>query len=174
MTNINTANVIVVNEKDEVVGYLEKMEVHEKGILHRAVSVFIINSRGEWLLQQRAKNKYHSSLLWSNTCCTHPMGGESNLDAANRRLFEEMGLRTSLVKAFSFQYKADLDNNLIENELDHVFIGFCDELPNINKEEVNAYRYISSGDVALELKNSPEIFTIWFRLLFEKVLNGMK
>ena len=171
---MNEDTVITVNEKDEVVGCMEKIEAHKKGVLHRAISVFIVNRKGEWLLQQRARSKYHSSLLWSNTCCTHPFPGESNLDAANRRLFEEMGLSATLIKLFSFQYKADLDNNLIENELDHVFMGYSDALPNINKEEVESYRYASSNDLALEIKNSPEIFTAWFKLLFEKVLIKVK
>lgn len=170
---MNPLTVIAVNENDEVVNYYGKMEVHKKGILHRAISVFIFNSKGEWLLQQRARHKYHSGLLWSNTSCTHPMKGESNIEAANRRLYEEMGLCAPLAKIFSFQYWAELDDGLIENELDHIFIGVTDDLPNINKEEVASYRYISSHDLANEIKNSPESYTEWFKLLFEKVLKEL-
>jgi isopentenyl-diphosphate Delta-isomerase len=166
--------VIAVNENDEIVGYLEKLEVHRKGILHRAVSVFIFNSRGEWLLQQRSAKKYHSGLLWSNASCTHPTKGESDLAAANRRLTEEMGLRASLMKLLSFQYRAILGNELIENELDHVFIGYTDEQPAVDPEEVASYRYVPSGELATEINNYPERFTEWFKLLFERVLIEMK
>jgi len=165
--------VIAVNENDEVEGYLEKMEAHRKGILHRAISVFIVNSKGEWLLQQRAHDKYHSRLQWSNACCTHPMEGESTDEAASRRLYEEMGLRTSLTHLLTFQYKAELDNGLIEHELDHVFFGISDELPTINKKEVASYRNISWIDLTQEIKSHPERFTMWFKLLFEKVLNEL-
>ncbi len=161
--------VIAVNEQDEVVGYFEKMEAHRKGILHRAISVFIFNSRGEWLLQQRAAHKYHSALLWSNSTCTHPMKGESDIEAANRRLFEEMGMKAELEKQFSFQYRAHLENDLIEHELDHIFIGYSDALPEINSEEVAAYRYISQADLTVELATHPERFSEWFKLLFERM-----
>lgn len=166
---MDSNTVIAVNEQDEVVGYFEKMEAHRKGILHRAISVFIFNSSGEWLLQQRAAHKYHSALLWSNSTCTHPMKGESDLEAANRRLFEEMGMRAELKKQFSFQYRAHLENDLIEHELDHVFVGYSDELPEINPEEVAAYRYISQADLAVELATHPEWFSEWFKLLFERM-----
>lgn len=171
---MDTNSVITVNERDEVLGYMEKMEAHKKGILHRAVSAFIINSKGEWLLQQRASHKYHSGLLWSNTCCTHPFKGESNLQSAQRRLFEEMGLHASLRKLFHFQYRAELDNELIENELDHIFVGYTDDRPNINPDEVVSYRYISPEALILEIKNHPERFTEWFKLLYQPVLNSLK
>ena len=168
---MNSNTVIAVNEKDEVVGYHSKMEVHEKGILHRAISVCIFNSKGEWLLQQRAENKYHSGLLWSNTTCTHPMIGESVLEAANRRLFEEMGMHAILTKEFSFQYRAELDKSLVENELDHVFVGISDDLPNINLNEVASYQYIATDDLTRSIQNQPERYTEWFKLLFPMVLN---
>lgn len=166
---MDSNTVIAVNEQDEVVGYFEKMEAHRKGILHRAISVFIFNSRGEWLLQQRAAHKYHSALLWSNSTCTHPMKGESDIEAANRRLFEEMGMKAELEKQFSFQYRAHLENDLIEHELDHIFIGYSDALPEINPEEVAAYRYISQADLTIELATHPERFSEWFKLLFERM-----
>lgn len=166
---MDSNTVIAVNEQDEVVGYFEKMEAHRKGILHRAISVFIFNSRGEWLLQQRAAHKYHSALLWSNSTCTHPMKGEADLEAANRRLFEEMGMKAELEKQFSFQYRAHLENDLIEHELDHIFIGYSDALPEINPEEVAAYRYISQTDLTAELATHPERFSEWFKLLFERM-----
>ena len=130
--------VVTVDEEDRVIGHLDKMEAHRKGVLHRAISALVFNSKGEWLLQQRAKHKYHSSLLWSNTTCTHPLIGESYLDAANRRLNEEMGMFASLEEVFDFTYKTKLDNDLFEHELDHVFIGYTDVSPNINPEEVES------------------------------------
>lgn len=166
---MNVNEVILVNEKDEIQGYTNKMEAHKKGILHRAISVFIFNTKGEWLLQQRASHKYHSSELWSNTACTHPMKNETELDAANRRLKEEMGMITTLKKVFDFQYKAYLDNGLIENELDHVFIGITDENPVINPDEVSNYGYLSTEELKNALNKHPENFTEWFKLLFDRV-----
>ena len=116
-------SVILVDEKDNQVGLMPKLEAHQKGLLHRAFSVFIFNSDYELLLQKRAFSKYHSGGLWTNTCCSHPRDGEDTIDAANRRLYEEMGIETSLRKVFDFIYKAELDNNLTENEFDHVFYG---------------------------------------------------
>ena len=170
---MNSNTVIAVNERDEVTGYHGKMEVHEKGILHRAISVCIFNSKGEWLLQQRAGSKYHSGLLWSNTTCTHPMVGESVLEAANRRLLEEMGMHAILTKKFSFQYRAELDKSLVENELDHVFVGVSDDLPKINPEEVEDYRYISTDELSQSIEQSPEQYTEWFKLLFPMVLKKL-
>ena len=133
--------VILVDKNDNQVGLMPKLEAHEKGILHRAFSVFIFNSKYELLLQKRASSKYHSGGLWTNTCCSHPREGEDILDAANRRLDEEMGIKTSLRKVFDFIYTAELDNNLIENEFDHVFYGVYDTDPILNKEEAEAVSY---------------------------------
>lgn len=171
---MNGDEVILVNELDEEIGFMDKMEAHEKGLLHRAISVFIFNSNNEWLLQQRAKHKYHSGLLWSNTSCTHPMKGEDEFAAANRRLEEEMGMEASLKKLFNFQYKAYLDNDLIENELDHIFVGYTDKKPVINEAEVCNYRYISTKELELEIKNNPENFSEWFKLLFERIHKEIK
>lgn len=171
---MNFNEVIVVDEDDKVLGYMEKMEAHQKGVLHRAISVFIVNSKNEWLLQQRAAHKYHSGLLWSNTTCTHPIKGESTIDAAKRRLFEEVGLEAALRKMFDFKYTAQLDNDLVENELDHVYIGYSDELPRINPDEVASYRYVNSESLAIEIENNPDSFTEWFKLLFPIVNNELK
>lgn len=166
--------VILVNEKDEELGVMEKMEAHKKGLLHRAISVFIFNSDNEWLLQKRAAHKYHSGMLWSNTSCTHPMKGEDELNAANRRLDEEMGMKAKLKKLFSFQYKAYLDNDLIEHELDHIFIGYTNEKPVPNIEEVSDYRYITTDDLKIEIEDNPDVFSEWFKLLFERIHNEIE
>jgi isopentenyl-diphosphate Delta-isomerase len=166
---MNPNQVILVNENDEFLGEMDKIEAHRKGILHRAISVLIFNSKNEWLLQQRAAKKYHSPLLWSNSTCTHPMIGEKTIDASHRRLKEEMGMESSLKELFSFQYRAELDQDMIENEFDHVFIGNTDDVPKINKDEVESYRYISTTDLQAEINDSPENFTEWFKILFHRV-----
>ena len=169
MNIINKNSVILVDENDIEVGIMEKKAVHNEGILHRAVSIFIINSKSEWLLQQRASHKYHSQLMWSNAACTHPYQGELTRDAANRRLFEEMGMKAKLTRLFSFQYKATLDTGLIEHELDHVFIGQTDDLPQVNTEEVASYKYISFHVLSKDVKNNPTRYTPWFQLLIDRV-----
>ena len=135
-------NVILVDEQDNQLGLMPKMEAHEKAVLHRAFSVFIFNSKGELMLQQRAAHKYHSPLLWTNTCCSHQRNGESNIEAGKRRLVEEMGFETNLKEVFSFVYKAPFDNGLTEHELDHVMIGNFYGLPEINHEEVASYKWM--------------------------------
>lgn len=164
--------VILVDEKDNVLGEADKLEVHEKGLLHRAVSVLIYNSKGEWLLQKRANGKYHSSNLWTNTCCSHPYPGELSLKAAERRLMEEMGMECALNKVFDFCYFADLDNQLSENELDHVFAGVTDSLPILNPEEASEYRYISTENLLLEMKNQPSLFTEWFKIIVPRIIEN--
>ncbi len=161
--------VILVDENDNEVGTMEKMEAHRKSALHRAISVFIVNSNGEWLLQRRAQSKYHSPGLWTNTCCSHPFPGETNLDAAWRRLKEEMGMETGLKKIFHFIYKAELDNSLTEHELDHVFIGTTDQIPIINIGEVSDWKYISFNELSADMKNNPENYTYWFIKIAERV-----
>ena len=160
--------VIAVNEDDVEIGYYDKMTAHEEGILHRAVSVLIFNSKKEWLIQRRAQVKYHSGLLWSNTACSHPMKGESTIVSAQRRLREEMGLDLPLEPVFSFQYKAEFDNGLIENELDHVFIGYTDDDPSPNPDEVAEFRWVSTEKLASEIGRNPGQFTAWFKLLFPR------
>ena len=134
--------VILVDKNDNQVGLMPKLEAHEKGVLHRAFSIFIFNSKYELLLQKRASSKYHSGGLWTNTCCSHPREGEDTLDAANRRLDEEMGIKTSLRKVYDFIYKAELDNQLTEHEFDHVFYGVCDRDPILNKDEAEDFKWV--------------------------------
>jgi isopentenyl-diphosphate delta-isomerase len=161
--------VILINEFDQEIGTANKLEAHLKGFLHRAISVFIINSKGEYLLQQRANQKYHSPGLWSNTCCSHPKPKENNLDAANRRLYEEMGISCELKFSFSFQYKIKFENGLIENEFDHVFVGKTDKLPVINPREVMNWKYLSETQIKSELKLYPEKYTYWFPICITKI-----
>src|SRR6185436_4500009 len=125
-------DIILVDEQDQEIGTMEKMEAHRKGVLHRAFSILIFNSKGEMLLQKRAKSKYHSGGLWTNACCSHPLPGESMKDATNRKLLQEMGIAVPTEFAYSFQYRAELDNDLVENELDHVFVGLYDKSPKVN------------------------------------------
>jgi isopentenyl-diphosphate delta-isomerase len=166
--------VILVNENDEVLGAMAKMDAHRLGLLHRAISVFITDSQGRWLLQRRAENKYHSNSLWTNTCCSHPMPGENTLDAAKRRLTEEMGLQCELTELFHFVYREALDNELTEHELDHVFFGITDQLPEINHEEVMEYKYLLYNDLHQDMTANPEKYTVWFRLIMERVYSSLK
>lgn len=161
--------VILVNERDEPLGLMEKMEAHKKGILHRAFSVFIFNSNNQLLLQQRALTKYHSAGLWTNTCCSHPRSGENTLAAAHRRLKEEMGIEIPLSYKTQFIYKTAFDNGLTEHELDHVFVGYSDVNPVINSEEVNSYRWQNIEELKREIHSSPEQFTSWFRIALDKI-----
>lgn len=163
-------HVVLVNDKDEEIGVMEKLEAHEKGLLHRAFSVFLFNFKGEMLLQQRASSKYHSPDLWTNACCSHPRPSESINNAAVRRLDEEMGMICELKHVFHFIYKAELDQGLTEYELDHVFIGVTDLLPKINKKEVKAYQYFSTEVIQKEIARKPELFTEWFKICFSEVL----
>lgn len=160
--------VILVNEKDEQIGLMPKMEAHEKALLHRAFSVFIFNKNNELMLQQRAAHKYHSPLLWANTCCSHQREGESNIQAGKRRLQEEMGFVTELENTVSFIYKAPFDNGLTEHEFDHVMIGNYDGAPVINPEEVAAWKWMPLEDVKNDMLKQPEIYTEWFKIIFDK------
>tara|TARA_B110000967_G_scaffold207064_1_gene255441 strand:+ start:25807 stop:26322 length:516 start_codon:yes stop_codon:yes gene_type:complete len=160
--------VVLVDEKDQKIGLMPKMEAHEKACLHRAFSVFVMNNQGEMLLQQRAASKYHSPLLWANTCCSHQRDGESNLAAGKRRLQEEMGFETELKEVFSFVYKAPFDNGLTEHELDHVMLGSYNDAPTINKEEVESYKWMAPSAVKADMHKQPEIYTAWFKIIFEK------
>lgn len=159
---------ILVNENDEVIGTMPKMEAHEKAVLHRAFSVFIMNGRGETMLQQRAEDKYHSPLLWTNTCCSHQREGESNIESGKRRLLEEMGFETELKELFSFIYKAPFDNGLTEHELDHVMIGYFEGEPQINPVEVADWKWMLPADIKKDILRSPERYTAWFKIIFEK------
>ncbi|MEC3966024.1 isopentenyl-diphosphate Delta-isomerase [Flagellimonas halotolerans] len=161
-------NVILVNEKDEPIGLMPKMEAHEKALLHRAFSVFVMNAKGETMLQQRAKDKYHSPLLWTNTCCSHQREGESNIDAGKRRLMEEMGFTTELKELFNFVYKAPFDNGLTEHEFDHVMVGYFENEPNINPDEVADWKWMHPKDIKRDMAENPEEYTAWFKIIFER------
>ena len=160
--------VILVDQNDTQIGLMPKMEAHEKGILHRAFSVFILNDNGDLMLQQRALHKYHSPGLWTNTCCSHQRDGESNIQAGKRRLQEEMGFVTDLTHATSFIYKAPFDNGLTEHELDHVMIGNFNNEPTINLEEVASYQWMSLEAVKKDIEVNPRLYTAWFKIIFKE------
>jgi len=160
--------VILVNENDEPIGLMPKLEAHQKALLHRAFSVFVLNDNNEVMLQQRAADKYHSPLLWTNTCCSHQREGETNIQAGKRRLFEEMGFEVELKELFSFIYKAPFDNGLTEHELDHVMIGYCNQQPQINTEEVADWKWMKIEDIKADIASNPEIYTAWFKIIFDK------
>lgn len=160
--------VVLVNEKDEVIGTMEKIEAHEKALLHRAFSVFVINSKNELMIQRRALSKYHSPGLWTNTCCSHPRINETYEDGAHRRMMEEMGFDCDLKDEFSFIYKAEFDNGLTEHELDHVFVGYSEKEPVINPEEVDSWKWIDLKELQVDIKNKPDNYTAWFKIIFEK------
>src|SRR5690606_20819833 len=142
-----TEEVILVDQEDKALGTMEKLEAHQTGVLHRAFSVFLFNSEGELLLQQRAFDKYHSPGLWSNTCCSHPRPGEDTLGAAKRRLHEEMGMECKLHFISKFLYKTRFENGLFEHELDHIFVGTTDSLPTINPQEANDFKFLSLAKI---------------------------
>jgi isopentenyl-diphosphate delta-isomerase len=161
----------LVDTQDNPNGSMEKLEAHEKGLLHRALSVLIINTKKEILLQRRALGKYHSPGLWTNTCCSHPYPGENPTEAANRRLKEEMGMVAELEFAFKFQYKCDFDNGLIEHELDHVFIGESNDTPHLNTDEAMAFKWMSVEELETDMKNNADNYTFWFKWMIEKHRN---
>ncbi|MFT4646144.1 MAG: isopentenyl-diphosphate delta-isomerase [Urechidicola sp.] len=166
--------VILVDTNDNQIGLMPKMEAHEKAVLHRAFSVFIFNDSGELMLQQRASEKYHSPLEWTNTCCSHQRDGETSLDAGKRRLKEEMGFECELEEIFTFIYKAPFENGLTEHELDHVMIGKYNESPIINKDEVEAYTWMTLEEVKVDMELQPKVYTAWFRIIFDKYYNFIK
>jgi isopentenyl-diphosphate delta-isomerase len=161
--------VVLVDEFDNAIGVMEKLEAHKKGALHRAFSIFVFNSDGEMLLQRRALSKYHSGGLWTNACCSHPRPNENTLDAANRRLKEEMGLQLELTYKTQFVYSTKFDNDLMEHEVDHVFVATSDHNPVINMEEVESYVWMTVSDVKEQIAVNPDIFTTWFKIAMEKV-----
>ncbi len=166
--------VILVNKNDEQIGLMPKMEAHEKAVLHRAFSVFVFNDNHELMLQQRALSKYHSPGLWTNTCCSHQRNGETNIEAGTRRLKEEMGFTTTLKESISFIYKAPFDNGLTEHEYDHVLLGYYNNSPVINKDEVEAWKWMPLENVKTDIELHPEQYTAWFKIIFEKFYQHLK
>jgi len=160
--------VVLVDEKDNPIGLMPKMEAHERAVLHRAFSVFILNGKGELMLQQRANHKYHSPGLWTNTCCSHQRDGESNIDAGQRRLHEEMGFTTELTELTSFIYKASFDNGLTEHEFDHIMLGRYEDNPVINPDEVAAWKWMPLAEVKKDVEANPKNYTVWFVIIFAK------
>ena len=163
--------VILVNENDEQIGLMEKIEAHEKALLHRAFSVFVYNDKNEVMIQQRALSKYHSPGLWTNTCCSHQKEGETNVEAGKRRLMEEMGFQTDLKEVTSFIYKAPFDNGLSEHEYDYILVGLYNEEPKINPDEVASWKWMSLEDIKKDINNHPEKYTAWFKIIFDKYYN---
>lgn len=161
--------VILVDEQDNAVGTMEKMEAHEKGLLHRAFSIFIFNSKGEMLIHQRAIEKYHSGGLWTNACCSHPRKGETTEEAAHRRLVEEMGFDCDLFEQFQFIYQASLDHGLIEHELDHVLFGTFNGYPKPNPDEVMAWKYVTMADLQEDIQLNPDKYTVWFKIALQAI-----
>jgi len=166
--------VVLVDQEDKEIGREEKIKAHQEAKLHRAFSIFILNSRGEWLLQKRAKEKYHCGGLWTNTCCSHPRPGEAVEEAAHRKLKQEMGFDCDLKRVFSFIYNAPFDNGLTEHELDHVLIGKWDGEPEMNPEEVEEFKWISPEELKKDVLEHPEKYTPWFKIVLKRVEEHIK
>ena len=162
------AEVILVGEQDNQIGEEEKIKAHKEAKLHRAFSVLVFNRKGELLLQKRAKTKYHSPGLWTNTCCSHPRPGEDLIKEARKRLEEEMGFECSLKESFSFIYKAKL-GDLTEHEFDHVLLGKFSGKPKPNKEEVGDWKWMNFNDLEKDIKQNPEKYTPWFKIILKEV-----
>lgn len=160
--------VILVDTNDQPIGLMPKLEAHEKAVLHRAFSVFILNEKNQVMLQQRAHHKYHSPLLWTNTCCSHQRAGETNIQAGKRRLQEEMGIVTDLKELFHFIYKAPFDNGLTEHELDHVMVGYYENVPEINHDEVESWKWMHIEEIRQDLQQNPDLYTVWFKIIFDE------
>ncbi len=170
---MNQDYVILVDENDLPLQVMDKMEAHEKALLHRAFSVFVFNDQKELMMQQRAESKYHSPLLWTNTCCSHQKLNESNIEAGKRRLREEMGFECELEEKFSFIYNAPFDNGLTEHELDHVMVGYYNENPIINRSEVESFKWCSLNEIEKDMKKHPENYTVWFTIIFKEFINRL-
>ncbi|OOQ56684.1 isopentenyl-diphosphate delta-isomerase [Mucilaginibacter pedocola] len=165
---------MLVDHDDQRIGVMEKMEAHLKGALHRAFSIFVFNSSGKLLLQQRALEKYHSGGLWTNSCCGHPRPGEDVLDAGKRRLMEETGLTCELEELFTFVYRHEFPNGLTEYEYDHVLIGFSDEAPRPDPAEIADHCYQDPEKLSVALKEQPELYTAWLQICYDRVLETFK
>ncbi len=178
MHKLNFNEVVLVDSNDNDLGTMEKLQAHEKGLLHRAFSVFLFNTNGEMLIQKRADSKYHSPGLWSNACCSHPAKGEKIEDAAVRRLKEEIYIEAEVKHLFPFEYRAELNRNLVEHELDHVLIGFCDSYDKINPDEVSEMKFINLHDLKLDMIKNPNNYTAWFNIImnshWDKIIPHLK
>jgi isopentenyl-diphosphate delta-isomerase len=161
---MNKQFVVLVDKNNRKIGVEEKIKAHKEGKLHRAFSIFIFNSKGQLLLQQRAKTKYHSNRLWSNTVCSHPRPGELYLQAAHRRLKEEMGFDCPLKKLFCFIYNAEFKNGLSENEYDCVFAGNFDGIPKPNKKEIMNFKWIKIEDLKKDINKYPQKYSVWLNI----------
>jgi len=166
--------VVLVDKDDNQIGLMPKMEAHQKGILHRAFSIFLLNSDNQILLQKRSSKKYHSGGLWTNTCCSHPRDGENIINAGKRRLSEEMGINTDLIEAFKFTYKAKLENGLTEHEYDHVLIGKYNGNPILNEDEAEDYKWVSLEEVKKDIKKNEKDYTVWFIIAFDYFYKNFK
>ncbi|MCX6767309.1 MAG: isopentenyl-diphosphate Delta-isomerase [Candidatus Micrarchaeota archaeon] len=166
--------VVLVDEKDREIGTGEKMAVHREGKLHRAFSIFVFNSKGELMIHRRAKEKYHSGGLWTNTCCSHPRPGEKLEEAVHRRLKEEMGLDCPLKEVFHFVYKVKFGNGLFEHELDHVFTGKYDGNPKPDPEEVEDWKWVGMLELEKDVKKNPDNYTYWFKAALPKLVSFLK
>ena len=171
---ITFEEIVLVDENDQQTGIMEKIEAHKKGLLHRAFSVFILNSSGQLLLQKRAAGKYHSPGLWTNTCCSHPRPGETVMKAAVRRLKEEMGISCSLKESFTFIYRSEFDNGLTEHELDHVIVGISDNVPLPDPNEVDDFKYVDLLNLKEYIDNNPEQYSVWLIKAYPKVHDILK
>lgn len=165
--------VILVDEHDQEIGRGEKIQTHSEGALHRAFSIFLFNDKALLLLQKRARAKYHSGELWSNTCCGHPRPGESTASAARRRLREEMNIDCDLEQTFSFIYRVDVGNQLSEYEYDHVFFGRFNGDPRPDPREVEGWKWIDMNTLARELKSNPEGYTYWLGIAFNRLCEAL-
>jgi len=162
--------VVLVDENDNAVAEMEKLAAHEQGYLHRAFSVFIFNDQGELLLQQRANHKYHGAGLWTNTCCSHPQLGENVALSAQERLNYEMGIECDLKLVYTFIYNEPVENNLIEHELDYVFVVYSDQSPALNIDEVQDYKWMNEEQILSDIRNNPSLYTVWFKRAFQELL----
>lgn len=156
--------VVLVDENDKDLGTMEKLQAHQLGLLHRAFSVFVFNSKNELLIHKRAEGKYHSGGLWTNSCCSHPKPNENYQDAAIRRVREELGMTITQVEKIGYLvYKVELDNNLTEHEYDYILVTNSDEVPNLNPEEASDYKYQSIDSIKQDMLKHPDEFTFWFK-----------
>lgn len=161
--------ILLVDENDKEAGYGEKHEVHKKGIFHRAFSIFIFNSQKQLLLQKRESNKYHSPGLWTNSCCSHQRQNELLSEAIHRRLKEEMGFDCELKEVFTFSYRVEFNPELIENEFDHVFVGYYDGEVTPEPYEVEDYKWMTLEEIKKDMEKNPDMYTYWFKICFPKI-----